>query len=137
MTPDQKKIIMRAIRKECIIAILLCTDSHIHQINESDIGIKDFVSTVWENTERRLRAEGHATLLAPTGIREFDPHHKVRTVIGSMKTCAKDLKEDVPPMCITAKLDLWDKQWEEQKVRMKRAKTFDMSTLPKRVKISQ
>ena len=75
-------------------------------------------------------------MLAPAEIREFDPHHKVRTVIGSMKTCLKDLKDD-PPMCATAKLDLWDKQWEDQKVKMKRIKTFDMTTLPKRVKLSQ
>ena len=32
-----------------------------------------------------------------------------------MRVCPRDLKDDIPPSFLTQKLELWDKQWEEQK----------------------
>ena len=64
-------------------------------------------------------------------MKDFDPHHKVRTIIGSMRTCLRDLKNDVPPTCNIQKVELWDKQWDEQKAKMKWARTQDMASLPK------
>ena len=70
-------------------------------------------------------------------IRDFDPHHKARTIIGSMRTCLRDLKNAVPPICSLQKLELWDKQWDKQKAKMKQMRTQDMASLPKRIKTMQ
>ena len=55
MDPYKKKLIMRAIQKECIVAVFACTDARIQQIIESDIVITNFINQMWwENTKQRL-----------------------------------------------------------------------------------
>ena len=78
---------------------------------------------MWKNTKKRLQAAGNYQLLQHSLIKDFDLHHKVRTIIGSMRTCLRDVKNKVPPSCNIEKLNLWDKQWDEQKAKMKWART--------------
>ena len=54
MDPDQKKLIMHAIQKECIVVVSACMDARIQQIIESDIAITNFINQMWENTKQRL-----------------------------------------------------------------------------------
>ena len=91
---------MRAIQKECITIMSTCTHARIQQIIESDIAIANFISTMWENIAQRLPAEGNYQLLQYSQMKDFDPHHKVRTIIGSMRKCLRDLNNDVPPTCL-------------------------------------
>ena len=70
---EQKKLIMKAIQKECIVAISTCSNATIQQIIKSNISITNFISTMWENIERRLQDEGQYKLLQPAKIEDFDP----------------------------------------------------------------
>ena len=70
-------------------------------------------------------------------MKDFDPHHKVRPIIGSMRTCPRDLKNEVPPTCNIDKIELWDKHWDEQKAKMKWARIEKLASLPKQIKTIQ
>ena len=109
MDPNKKKLIMHTIQKECLVAVSECIDAKIQQIIESDIAITNFINQIWENTKQRLQEKGNYQLLQHSLIKDFDPHHKVRTIIGSMRTCIRDVKNEVPPTCNIQKIELWDK----------------------------
>lgn len=63
--------------------------------------------------------------------------HIICTILGSVRIAYEDLKESVPSSTNLCMLQLWDKLWEEQKVKSKPMKQLDAEPLPKRLRITQ
>lgn len=137
LTTDERKVILRAIRKEAIIIVSENTEDTIRKINESDILMRNLAEQIWENTIRRLRREGFSDLCERPKLADFDHHHRIRTILGSMRVAYEDLKESVPPTADLRRLQFWDAAWSEQKGKSKRMKVMDAETLPKRVRLAQ
>ena len=137
MTLDEKKIVMRAICMETVLVISSLTEGCIEAINQSDSLMRDFVLDTWERAQRHVQNKGNAHLIERQKLVDFDPQHKVRTVIGNMQIAYADLKESAPPSTDVAKLQLWHKHWKEEKAKNKRMKIMDPTSLPKRVRSDQ
>ena len=72
LSTDEKKIILRAMRKEAIISISRHTEEKMRYINESDILMRDLVLQIWEDAQRRLQTEQHADLIERSKLGDFD-----------------------------------------------------------------
>lgn len=137
LSKDERKIVLRAIRSETVISVSQESDVNIRKINESDIHMKNFVDTIWENAERRLRREGQAELCQRDKLGDFDGRHTIRTIMGNMRMAHHDLRDSLPPGTDMAKLVLWDTIWMEQKAKNKRMRALDAESLPKKIRIAQ
>ena len=94
---EERKIVLRAVCVEAVLAISQCTEELIRKTNESEILMGDQIEQIWENAQRRLRTLWKASLLEREKTGEFDYHHRTRTILGSMHTAYEDLKEAMPP----------------------------------------
>lgn len=137
MTPDEKKIVTRAIRIETIIYVSLCTEARIEAINQSDSEIRNCFLEIWDNAQRRLRREGHAALLERERLGNFNPDAAIRSMIGNLPNAYEDLKEGVPSAANLQKLHLWNNIWRLEKAKTKRADLADKASLSKKVKRQQ
>ena len=63
--------------------------------------------------------------------------HRICTILGNLHIAYKDLKESVPSSTNLRTLQLWDKIWEEQKVKSKRMKQLQAESLINRVSLTQ
>lgn len=91
MTPDEKKIITRAIQIETVIYVSLCTEARIEAINQSNSEIRNCFLEIWDNAQRRLRREGHAALLERERFGDFNPDAAIRSMIGNLPNAYEDL----------------------------------------------
>ena len=134
---DEKKVILGAMRMKAIITISQNTEESMRKINEFDILMCDLSKAIWENAQRCLQSQNAAELLDRSKLAKFDYMHRIRTILGSMRTAYNDLRESVPPIVDLHKLHLCDKIWEEQKAKSKHMKQLDTESLPKRVCMAQ
>lgn len=133
MTPEQRKIVNRALRIETIIAISMSTEARIEAINQSDSELRNFFLEIWERTQRTLRREGNAEIVEQEVLGKFDFANAIRSMIGNTTQALDDMKELAPPVADRKKTEFWDTLWRAEKVKSKRHKYGDVSTLPKKI----
>ena len=72
LSTDERKAILRAMRKETIILVSQSTEAGIRNTTESDILMRDLIFQIWENAQRRLRADVRAAFLERSKLGDFD-----------------------------------------------------------------
>lgn len=123
----------------CLVEMISTSeDNMIRFYNANAVAMQEFLQRAIDDCRRRLRELGHHELVKDEAWDQDKLMHTVRSIVPNATKMFDDLKSDVPPTAVRAKLELWTVKWKEESTRAKRGKDLlAPETLPKRVKTAQ